>query len=144
MQVFRIAAFASLVCAIHAAPVEFSKISPRDHVRLMLSAGECEGKVVSRTDSALSIKIGQGTIECGPKDTLVTVQASKTRSIVRTKYHGQNAAAGAINTFSDIFGLLVGVEAQKPAVGAALVAGAVASVWLLHRHRVRYTIFITE
>ena len=145
MQVFQTVVLASLACVINAAPVEFSKISQRDRVRLVLSAGgNCEGQVVSRTDSELSIKLAKGTTECGPKDKIVSIRMSNTRSIVRTASHGRNSASGAIVAFTSVFGLLVGVEAQKPAEGAALAAGGIASVWLLNRHSVRYTIFVTD
>jgi hypothetical protein len=144
MQVLRMAIFATLECAIHAAPVNFSRVSERSRVRLVLPAGgKCEGQVVSRTDSELAIKLSQATSECGRRDKLVTVRSSNARSIVRTTYHGKDAADFAITTFS-IFGLLAGLEAQKPAAGASLAAGGVASMWLLNRHRVRYTIFIVE
>ena len=48
------------------------------------------------------------------------------QSIVRTTYHDKNTASGAITTFS-VFAFLAGLEAQKPAEGAALAAG-IASV----------------
>jgi hypothetical protein len=128
-----------LLCAI-AVPaaakqvVEFGTVREGSRVVLVLgTGGECQGKVVRRTEGLLSVKLTAASAECGARDAVVAVRESNTRSVEhakasRGKRIGKRAIAIGIAT---TVGLVVLNGPSRIAVG--VLGGGAEAVHLLNR-----------
>jgi hypothetical protein len=124
----------SVAMAAVAQPVDFSRIREGSRVVLVLgTGGECQGKVVRRTDGMLAVKLTAPSPDCGARDAVVNVRESNTQSAERAeasrrKKIGKRAAAIGVAT---AVGLLV---LHVPSGGAlAVLGGGAEGVHIMNR-----------
>jgi hypothetical protein len=69
---------------MNAQQVDFWRVREGSAVTLVLgTGGECRGRVVTRVEGSLSIKLSEASPACGARDALVTARESNTRAVER-------------------------------------------------------------